>query len=357
MLFHFERVGKSLSGWVVPDNPATVPRVQIIRPDGSISELETNTPRPDVRDRGFHRTGDVGFTIHEGHFPDLGSIIDNIQIRDVHTGVLLYRPFHENAHLPIKIFRFEMQAMPYAGIEAIWDRNFSLYYNAVERYPFETMFGILNNPAARSIALSGRSSLQRYEHFLREREYKIVALLRNPLEELAERLLFVHYAHSPHAPSRFNEHLSGLEPLTRVAQRMNLERLESLTEAFGILSERQRMELSNPLIRSLVCGPDEFPLHHHVDLSLGRLSSMDLVGLRPHYREFSAMLSDVLGRDILSDTPLTDVSWVPLIAAELGRIKSVRALVALDLELYELAEEAVRRAIGLSASILEGSMP
>jgi len=345
MLFHFERVGNALTGWVSPDNPATIPQIQIIRPDGTHAELQTNAFRPDVKDRDLHKTGHVGFEINDSLFPDLSSMIDKIEIRDVHTGVLLYRPYDASVHVPMKIFRFEAQAMPYAHIEAVWNKNFSLYYNAVERYPFETMFGILNNPAAQSIALAGRPSLLRYEHYLREREYKIIALLRNPLEELAERLLFIRYALSPQSPTTFRAHLTGLDRLHPVAKAVDLNKFSSLKQAFSLLTDRQRTQLANPLVRALACNVDETPRKPHVELALTKLSSMDLVGTRPHHHQFKTMLAEMIGRDLFGNNPLPDMSWTLQVAEELGKIRSVRSLVALDLELYQLVSRAVERAI------------
>lgn len=345
MLFHFERAGNALTGWVSPDNPATVPRIQIVRPDGTRAELKTNVFRPDVRDCGLHKTGHVGFQINDSLFPDLASMIDKIEIRDVHTGVLLYRPYDKTVHVPMRVFRFEAQAMPYAHVEAIWDKSFSLYYNAVERYPFETMFGILNNPAARSIAFAGRPSLLRYEHYLRERDYKIVTLLRNPLEELAERLLFIRYALSPQSPATFRAHLTGLDRLSPVAKALDLNKLSSAKEAFSLLTDRQRIQLANPLVRTLACTADEIPRKQHIELALTKLSSMDLVGTRPYYRQFKTMLAEMIGRDLFGDNPLADISWTLRLSEELAKIRAARSLVALDLELYQLAAKAVERAV------------
>jgi hypothetical protein len=332
MLFHMERSGESISGWVCPDNPSTVPCIQIVRPDGTVAELKTNVFRPDVRDRGHHHTGDVGFKIDSTVFPDLAGMIDQIQIRDLHTGVMLYRAYNSERHLSGKVFRFEPQAMPYAHIESLWDKNFALYYNAVERYPFDTMFGILNNPSAQSIALSGRASLHRYEHFFRERDYKIVSLLRDPFEELAERLLFIRYALAPQSPKAFEAHLTGLQALGPAVRKMNLDNLKSIDAMFASLTNKQKAALTNPLVKALACQVDEVPRKHHVEVALTKLSSMDLVGVKPCFPQFADALSKLLGRDLLAG------------AAPTG-IKAARSLIALDLQVYQLTLGAVKRVV------------
>lgn len=345
MLFHMEESGGSISGWVCPDNPSTVPCIQIIRPDGTIAELETNDFRPDVKDRGHHHTGRVGFKIDATVFPDLASMIDRIQIRDLHTGVLLYRAYDSENHISGKIFRFELQAMPYAHIEAIWDRNFALYYNAVERYPFDTMFGVLNNPAARSIALSGRPSLHRYEHFFREREYKIISLLRDPFEEMAERLLFIRYALAPQSPKAFDAHLTGLHVLGPAVRKMNLDDLKSVDAMVSSLTSKQRAALTNPLVKALACQVDEVPRKHHVEVALTKLASMDLVGVRPYFTQFADALAKLLGRDLLAGAAPKGISWTERLAEKLAGMKAARSLVALDLQVYQLTLGAVKRVI------------
>jgi hypothetical protein len=345
MLFHMEKSGASISGWVCPDNPSTVPRIQIIRPDATVAELETNVFRPDVRDRGHHHTGHVGFNIDPSVFPDLAGMIDHIQIRDFHTGVLLYRAYDSATHLPLKVFRFEPQAMPYAHIEALWDKNFALYYNAVERYPFDTMFGILNNPSARSIALSGRASLQRYEHFFRERDYKIVALLRDPFEELAERLLFIRYALAPQSPKAFDDHLTGLQSLGPAVRKMNLDDLKSVDAMFAMLTNKQKAALTNPLVRALACQADEMPRKHHVEVALTRLATMDLVGVRPCFTHFSDALARLLGRNLLAGAAPSGISWTERLAKKLSGMRAARSLIAFDLQVYQLTLGAVRRVI------------
>jgi hypothetical protein len=255
----------------------------------------------------------------------------------------------------MKIFRFEAQAMPYAHVEAIWDKSFSLYYNTVERYPFETMFGNLNNPATRSIAFAGRPSLLRYEHYLRERGYKIVTLLRNPLEELAERLLFIRYALQPQSPTTFRAHLTGIERLGPVAKALDLNNLSSVKQAFSVLTDRQKVRLANPLVRALACNVDEIPRKEHVELALTKLSSMDLVGTRPYYNQFKTMLAEMIGRDLFGDSPLADIAWTLRVAEELTKIRAARSLVALDMELYQLAAKAVKQTIEGEMRTLRGN--
>ena len=82
MLFHMEKYGNRIEGWLSPDNPGAVPRIRILRPDSTFAELEANVFRPDVRDQGLHPTGHNGFAINDAVFPDLAGMIDQIEIRE-----------------------------------------------------------------------------------------------------------------------------------------------------------------------------------------------------------------------------------------------------------------------------------
>jgi hypothetical protein len=347
MHFHFQRAGKVIRGWMAPNNPAVVSEIDILKPDGSTVRMKHNTVRTDVRDAGFHHTGSVGYQIDEKSLPGLSKIIDDLEIRDPESGLVLFRSFKPSIHIPERIFRFEMQAMPYATMEAAWSRNFALYYNALERYPFDTLRWMLCSPDAESIALSGRINLSRYEYFMREHNFKFVALLKDPLEELAERILFVRYAKSSPSKAALAQYLTGLDGLDIVARRIDLTNPNSIPEAFAYLSDKQVHELSNPLVKTIACNPDEYPTRLHVEVALNRLAGMDLVGVRSNFAQFKTALSGLLSRDILPDHPAT-ITSVAELAQSLKEVKLVRSLLKFDTLLYHFAEEAVDRAVGLS---------
>lgn len=350
MHFHFQREGMVIRGWMAPDNPSTVPHVEIVKPDKSIVNMKYNDERPDVRDAGFHHTGSVGFHLDETTFPGLENIIDDIEIRDAASGLVLFRSYKPEAHLAERVFRFEMQAMPYTSFEDAWSRNFALYYSALERHPFDTLRWVLCSPHAESVALSGRLSISRYEHFLREFQYKFITLLKDPIEELAERLLFIRYVKSSDANAHLSQHLTGLEGLEIVARRMDLSNPNSVAEAFSYISEKQLNELSNPIVKLLACGLDEHPTRLHVELALNRLATMDLVGVRSNFAHFKSALTTLISRDILPPSLPKEIDSIAELTRTLREVKVVHSLLKLDVTLYQYAQEAVDRAIRIEQS-------
>jgi hypothetical protein len=351
MLFHMQDAPDgAIIGWVLPDNPTALPRIKVFGPSDFVIELEPNVRQLDLRDKGFHETGEVGFRIDKTNVPAIEQIVSQMEIRESLSNVLLYRRFRPTEHVEGKVFRLELQALPDVKMDEVIKRHFALPYAAVQRFPQDTFFGIANNPIAKSIYLSGRPSFQQYEQLLKERDYKIVTLLRKPYEEMAERLLFARYASKPDAPGFVADHMFGLEPLKDMVKDIQFDDVESLRAAFGRMTEAQRDALTNPLVRTLACLPDERPKSAHVEIALSKLSRMDVVGLRSRYGDFKSILAEALGADVLGDHELPTLQWVQRVADHLSQIKQVRNLISLDLDLYSFAEEAVIEALETPAS-------
>jgi len=345
MLFHMEPHDGTLVGWVLPDNPAAMPRVKIFGPDGLLVELEANALRTDLRDRGMHETGMAGFVIDSKILPK-PELFNQIEIRESNTNILIYRAFQPGAHIEQKLFRFELQAMPDTKTEELFARRFNLYYGAAQRFPQETMFGVVNNPAAKSVYISGRLNFQQYEQLLREREFKIVALIRNPYEEMAERLLFARYVSAADIAPFVLDYFQGLEPLKDLVKTIKFDDAETIKTAFNAMTEEQRTVLSNPLVRALACTLEERPKAGHVEIALSKLARMDLVGLRNRFVDFKSIMAEVFGVDILGNHELSALTWVPRIVEHLTQIKQARTLISLDLDLYTYAEQAITEVIG-----------
>jgi hypothetical protein len=352
MLFHMQDApaGDSIVGWVLPDNPSALPKIKIYGPDGFIAELEANVHQVNMRDRGQHDTGLVGFRINEKNLPELPRIWDRIQIRESDSNVLIYRKSLPDNHVEQRLFHFELRAMPDLSTGQLIARHFTLYYNILQRYPQQTLFAIVNNPPAKSIYLSGCPRLQQYEHLLRERKYKIVTLVRNPYDEMAERLLLARYSLSPNAPAFIADHMYGLEPLKDLVKNIKFDEIESIRAAFSSMTEEQREVLSNPLVKALACTVDERPKSGHIEIALAKLSRMDLVGLRSRFDEFKSILPEILGADIFGNHQLVEFLWVRRIADCLPDIKLAKNLISLDLDLYSFAEEAITEAMSPASS-------
>jgi len=345
MQFHVDNdSGTSISGWIVLENPSAIPRLLISTPDGRSIQLEANVMRPDIKDAGLHRTGMAGFRVDDDIFPGL-SETNEVEIREAQSGILVFRRHQITRHLARKLFRYDFQAMPQTQMESLLTKHFTASYQAVEQHPFDTLFGIINNQFSNSIYISGHPIFNRYQQLLRDCKFLIITLLRDPLEEFAERLLFVRYASSEQRPAYLMNYMTGLRPLLGLAEKIDFSNDDSLRAAFKTLKDDEFEAISNPFVRSLACNAEERPQRKHISSALDNLSSMDLVGLRSRYGDFKSILHEILNVDILGDHQLTEVTNVPVIAAKLARIGAVKEMIALDLEVYSYARDAIMSAL------------
>lgn len=351
MQFHIDSdAGISISGWLLPDNPIAIPKLIVASPEHHREiELEANVLRTDLKDLGLHTTGMAGFLIDQQLVPDLDKLAD-LEIREATTRLLVYRRFLDSRHLERKLFFYGQHAMPQMHIETLLSKHFAQSYHAIEQHSYDTLFCIINMHHCNSICISGRPRYFRYQQLLREHGFNIVSLIREPYEELAERLLFVRYASQSNAPSFAANYMTGLEPLVSVVKKMDFADRESISTALKSIGTAQREAIANPFIKSIACQLDEIAEARHISIALDNLAGMDLVGVASRFNEFKATLHDLIGTDMLGKTELSTVSWVPIISEHLRQIPSVDALLAYDLELYTHVSKAFDRALGTRPS-------
>lgn len=348
MQFHVdEDRGDSIAGWVVPDNPSATPKLLVSADGGEAIAIKADRMRSDIKDLGLHRTGLVGFGIDERLVPGLAAA-RGVRIWESASQALVYGRFDGERHVALKLLYHEMSAMPQTRLAAAMQAHFAMPYEAVERYPFDTSFAIINNQFASSIFLYGRPQFKRYQHLLADRGFTVVTMLRDPYEEMAERLLFARYVSRPGTPRHLLRHCSGIEPLIELAAAFDVASEQATVAAFKALTPEHERALANPFVRSLACDFDEAAERKHVGIALDHLASMNLVGLRRRFDTFKSMLQELLGVDLVGDSEPVEVSFVPDIALRLSRIDKVKSLLALDLMLYNLGRDAIRKAVAMT---------
>lgn len=344
--------GRSIRGWIAPDNPSVVPKVLIIVPGAGEVELEANVPRPDIRDLGIHNTGLVGFEVNAAIVPNLQDV-DNIEILEAETRLQIYRRFQIDRHVERKLFLFDCSVMPQRRLVSAANRHFTLNYPSSERYAFETMIVIINNAFNKSIFISGRSNLNRYSHYLGNAGYMTAAVLRDPFEELAERLLLLSLLSKSDAAHLIPSFTTGITPLVEFARDLPFADHKALTAAFRAANDLQRQALMSPMTKTFGCNVDELPERRHVSIALENLASMDLVGTRRQFAAFRILLKDLLGADLMGEDDPATFDSVQTFATTLSRIGLVADFLEHDLALYSYAEEAIGSALEGRAGAVE----
>jgi hypothetical protein len=347
MLFHIEAdQGTQIVGWLMPDNPSETPRVLVILPDGKEVEVTATLAKPDVietlRDAfGFHHTtGIIGFLIDETILPDLAEL-QEFEIVAKDGRVPIYRRFQISRHLEKHLCYFDVAIMPQRRIQRALRDHFTLCYPQAQRYPMETLLALISNRSATSVAITGRPSFTRHVSSLRERGYMIVALLRDPYEELAERLVFINTLARSKAGHLLPFFLSDAPDLIEFASDMPFDDRKGMTGKFRAASPSQREALMSPMTRLFACATGEVPQHSHVSLALDNLASIDLVGVRSRFSDFRSVLATMLERDVLGVEKLDVPTNVTELRGMLSQLGIVSDLLEHDLNLYAHASQGV----------------
>jgi len=345
MHFHIDAdEGAVIRGWVVPDNPSVTPSIIVIIPNRPETVIKADILRSDIRELGLHATGTVGFKVTEAQIPKLARFQD-VEIVESESRIPLYKRFHEKKHRQKKMMHFDLSIMPQINILKAMSSHFSLTYNSAERYSFETLLVIMNNHFSKSILITGRPNLNRYENWLREQEFVLTAMLRNPYEELAERLLFIRFLSGSAASHLLPTLCTGLESIIPFATELPLGDDRTVAAAFRATNPMQREALRSPMVRCLGASLDDPLNHRHVGTALDKLATMDLVAIRPNFSEFKSSLAEILGIDMLGDSAVGSLPGVDELTQQLTRIGMATTLLEYDLALYSYVEEAVTAGI------------
>jgi hypothetical protein len=343
--------GNVVSGWFAPDNPAAVPQIAILIPGRNEIRIEATIQRNDVRDLGIHNTGQVGFRIDKAIVPDIASVAD-LELVEAETRLPIYRRFQSEHHLEQKLFLFDSSLIPQRRVQANIRRHFSLNYFSSERYSLETMIVLINNHMAKSVFVTGRSNYSRYLGYLEKARYLRAAILRDPFDELAERLLFLNLLSKSDELQIASNFVTGVTPLLDMARDLPFNDPKALLTRFRNLTVEQSQALANPMTRMFGCDVEALPERKHVSVALDNLAGMDVVGYRARYDAFRAILAQTVGADILGDEQPTEFVSVRAFAETLSRISIVVDLLEHDLALYSYAQEAID--VGIEGRDKEG---
>ena len=339
-----EDKGTVVSGWIAPDNPVQSARVLVCAPGRPEIEILAANPRPDIKDMGIHTTGAVGFRIDAKTVKDLAKLKD-LEIVEAESRLLLYRRFRKGEHIERRLSLFDSSVMPQIQIVKDVGRHFAMSYPSSERYPLETMLVLINNYFSKSIFISGRPSYQRYASALEGAGYVRAALLRDPFEELAERLLFIDWLSKSRQSILGPSLLSGVRPLVELAHELaqgaGKDDRRALTGRFRAAKPDERRAIASPMTRQFACeGPDDEPQYRHVAIALDRLAGFQTVGLRERYGLFATLLGHELGvtLDLKEPTPFPGARDF---AAQLREVPVVVDMLEADVALHAYVRDAL----------------
>lgn len=301
MLFDIEvdRPGR-VSGWVVPDHPSAQPVIVASSGRDASIRVLAGDARPDLVQRRLHATGRCGFRLDADTWPALRDGFD-IQLYEERSNILIYRRTRDSA-LPIRLFQLETQSLPFYPLVGELCPHVRMVYSGCETIGEESLTGIFGIGFTDSVFVSGAVTYRRYEPYLRERDFRRIVLLCDPLREPAARILRLKACSGE--PSGSWKAL-GQAGLVQAFAEVDAFDQRSLTRCLRSLPDEDFLSLANPLTRLLGAAQAwEVPGADQAGAALDSLSQFDVVGFEDDLSGFVASVGALTGRgDILRSRP------------------------------------------------------
>ena len=187
MLFNIEKdEGHRLFAYVVPDGYSATPTIRILSGDELMLCCTANETRQALVAAGRHETGQCGFNIGPELLPTLADLSD-LTIVEEETGLLIYRrPL--SRRIQRKILRLETHLFPLWRFDAAFRDKMQYFQTGLEQFGRETVTQMFLMNDIDSVYVSGRILYKNFAYWI-ENGFGVATVIRNPYEELAERLL------------------------------------------------------------------------------------------------------------------------------------------------------------------------
>lgn len=329
--------GGSIVAYVVPDTGGTTPSVRVKSGGVELLTLEANDRRDNLVEAGRHSTGQCGFVIDDALVPGLAGYAD-LEIIETSSNLLVYRRRPPGA-VNHRVFRLETHLLPLWRLDEAMRPRFQYWYYGVDRFGRETSTQVFCIEDESSF-ISGRLLFKNFEYYF-SRGIKVIGMLRDPVLELAERLVLL-----KNIGMRAEEILGARDAMTFAdvigeLQEYDLEDETACKRFFKRASDDTLKTLSNPLIRQLTGStPDEMPGRASVASALDALASFEVLGLRSDPETFAITLAEVLG---IEPDGLPRINEYPRVAEFAERLRGIHAIEDIldkDLEVFHLIGNA-----------------
>ncbi len=333
------------------DNPAEVPEFTVDIPERKQVSFKANVLRHDLLSLGVHATGLAGFSLDEQLVPDLFELSD-FTLSEASTGLPIYRRYNSDVHRPLKFMFLEVAAFPQVRIMRALMPHFTLRYPFMERCTLDTTNAVIAHNFTPSIFAAGQINWPRHGSFAKEKGFMSAALIRDPFEELAERLLFLAYLSKQPSAAAQGKNYAVLLPIVEGA---DLSDSHSILAAFRKLSSEQRRLLRSPMTALFGCTPDEDVQRRHVSVALDNLALFDAVGTREQFVDFAECVDGLIGVRAFASHSMEKLPGTDGLQSILRDIGFVADLLDEDIALHNFVKDAVKEGLQLERRGSEGS--
>ncbi len=342
MLFNIEAdFGERISGYLVPDGFSGVPTIRVSAGGKERYRFAANEKREALVGAGRHETGQCGFLLDTTQVPDLRELTD-LELSDAETNVLVYRRAKPD-NIKQKLLRLETHLFPLWTLDDAIAARFQYFAKGIENLGRETVTQLFLLNHVESVYLSGRILYKNFAYFI-EAGFRMLIVLQDPYEELAERLLVLGKIRKVGAGHLGMRESAALVPAMEFAEALPIEDPKALRRALRQMPENVRMLLANPLLRQLTAGsPDEMPSSGAVAFALDVLANSALVGLRHEPAKFLNGFAELLEIDPASLPQLPAFPTVAPLAQLLRNSREIDMLLEKDLELYQYVDAAFNK--------------
>jgi hypothetical protein len=333
--------GEEIVGWILPDNPNATPKVNVLTANASIS-IEATVYRPLLKEQGLHNHGICGIVIDKHNCPGIEQA-NELKIVEASTGVLVYQR-RAATNIDGKLLRVETQLALSQSVNQILRPYFQIFYQLFEAVPEETAKSILRIAYSSSIYIAGRIFPRAIDLLARAQGFRFGIVLRDPYEELAERLVLMRWS------AERDKKVVGSILGDRVAEAagplssIDLTSVQGLKKGLPLLDPQAAARyLSNPLARQLSCFDEGADLEADaVAMSLEYLSTFDACGLRSNLPATLELFAAVMNANAPFESPPVKISVeIEALADRLREVPYSEELVGQDLRIYRTACQAL----------------
>lgn len=333
MLFSVESdTMSSITMYLIPDSGGTIPSV-IVRNGGvELLRMSSNVNHPHIAAAGRHATGQCGFLFDTTLLPDLPSYA-KLEIVEQDSGIIVYRRPHPS-FVNMKVLRLETHLLPLWRLDDALNARFQYFFKGVDRWGRETAQQTFNLINTTSSYASGRLYMRHLERFL-ARGLKAIAIVREPYEELAERLIILKNVGEQKADLLGQRDAMIFEGAIAELAEVATFDSASCKRFFKRAPVEVMTALSNPFVRQLTVGtPVDMPPQSCIGMSLQILAEFTILGLRSEAQEFSMAISELLDLEPGSLPVMKEFTKVTELGNILRQIREVESVLEHDLELY-----------------------
>ena len=327
--------GRSIRGWIVPDNPLAISRVVVSVEGRRVAEVAASVTDETFRRDGSHATGQCIFVLTEAEVPGLPDL-PRLELYDANTNVLVYRRVATEGLVRRRVLLINTSIEPENALQATLFPHFQQCYFGLHQMSDEILTSILGSQTMHSALLSGALIMPRYENYCTPDVMLTTILVQDPHLEMAARMLWLKGRAAEAADPDRRWRLGPLAEAAAFTDACDLTDAKSLRRYFQMLPEPAYRLLYNPLTRQLGTRmPDD---RLHPGNSIAAIEILSRIGIAGHKTRFPAFVStlyDQLGLDAPAPAPPEPPPETQALAERLRAIKAVEDMLVFDVALSD----------------------